>query len=1053
VTLDGMKWRLAGPFRGGRSVAAAGDPRRRSTFYFGACAGGVFKTEDGGISWLPVSDGQLATSSVGAIAVADSDPNVLYIGMGEACIRDNVSHGDGVYGSTDSGRTWRHLGLEQTRHIARVRIDPRDPETVYVAALGHAWGHNEDRGVFRSRDGGRTWEKVLYRGPGAGACDLYLDPTNPRILYAAMWETLRTPYSFVSGGPQSGLFKSTDGGDSWVELRTGLPEGLKGRIGVTASPANPDRVWAVVEAGDGGVFRSDNAGVSWKRVSDSRDQLQRPWYFMHIFADTQDANRVYTLSLRAWKSIDGGATFVQWPMPHGDDHDLWIDPRDSSRMIAGNDGGACVSFDAGASWSTQYNQPTAQFYHVITDHQFPYRIYGAQQDNTTLSVPTRSDRGAITRSDSYPVGGSECGYIAIRPDNPDVVYAGSFAHRMTRHDRHTGQTRDITVWPDDPIGWAAKDVKYRFNWTFPIVLSPHDPNVLYAAGNHVFRSTDEGHSWDPISPDLTLNDPKYLQASGGPITKDNYSTEYFCTIFSLAESPVQRGVLWAGTDDGLIHLSRNGGESWDNVTPAILPELALMSIIDPSPHDAATCYVAATRYKLDDFRPYLLSTHDFGETWTLINEGIPSQDFTRVIRADPEVAGLLFAGSETTVYYSTDDGATWDRIQLNLPVTPIHDLAIRDGDLVAGTHGRSFWVLDDITPLRQLSAGIRESAAHLFKPRPAYRLQEPRWYLASEEPEQKTYVVSAGDLVSVAYISASPEGEQTLEFVDAGKNPPPGVSVNYWLKEAIEGEVKLHFKDGLGSVLREFASGRASGQNGSSLAEPRPTRRAGLNRFNWDLRLPGPTPVNSGRLFNYWSRGNNGPVVAPGNYSVELMVGGQVIDSVPFAVLRDPRAPVTDDDLQEQVALLLKIQSKVSEVNTVINEIERVDHQLDDWTNRLEGSAENSSLAPIARELKERLQEVLGKLTQAQVKTGSDFAAYPPMLNSRLMALGAFVSGSDYAPTVGMHGVFADLCRQVDDELGRLHGLIDDDLAAFEQRIEQAGVRLIASSLGRHETA
>ena len=585
---NALEWRPIGPHRGGRVVAVAGDPSDPMTFYFGACAGGVWKTTDGGTYWQNVSDGSFNTSAVGAIAVADSDPNVVYAGMGESRIRGDVSHGDGVYRSTDGGKTWAHVGLEDTRHIARIRIHPQNSDLVYVAALGHAFGPNDQRGIFRSTNGGKSWDRVLHRSENAGAIDLSKDLSNPRILYAAIWEARRTPWSLTSGGPDSSLYKSTDGGDTWTELTNnlGLPKGLKGRIGVAVSPARPDRVWAIVEAEDGGPFRSDDGGATWERLDENRNLRSRPWYYMHIFADPQDAETVWVLNVQAWKSTDGGRTFTEVPTPHGDNHDLWLDPKNPQRMIEGNDGGACVSFNGGASWSTIYNQPTAQFYHVTTDTQFPYRVYGTQQDNTAISVPSRSNKGgSIPWTDCYAVGSSESGYIAVRPDNPNVVYSGAIGSApggggsLLRYDQGTGQARIITVWPEIYGGWGAKDIKHRFQWTFPIVISPHDPDVLYVAGNRVFRSTDEGTSWEIISPDLTRNDIAKMEPSGGLITKDTTGAEHYGTIFSFVESPHRHGVFWVGSDDGLVHISQDGGNTWDNVTPKDLPEWATISII------------------------------------------------------------------------------------------------------------------------------------------------------------------------------------------------------------------------------------------------------------------------------------------------------------------------------------------------------------------------------------------------------------------------------------------------------------------------------------------
>ncbi|HEX5505936.1 MAG TPA: glycosyl hydrolase, partial [Thermomicrobiales bacterium] len=683
--LRSLEWRLIGPFRGGRVVAVAGDPVHEQVFYFGSTGGGVWKTTDGGVYWRNVSDGYFERASVGAIAVAESDPNVIYVGMGETTIRGNVSHGDGVYKSTDAGKTWQHCGLAATRNIAKVRVHPRNPDLVYVAALGHVHGPNPERGVYRSRDGGKTWELVLFRSDKAGASDLALDPNNPRVLYAAFWEAYRGPHEMISGGEGSGLFRSTDGGDTWVEIsrHKGLPKGVLGKIGVVASPARAGRVWAIVEAEDGAVFRSDDGGDTWQRLCEERALRGRAWYYHHIYADPQDPETLWVLNVPCMKSIDGGKTFFQVAVPHGDNHDLWIDPQNPRRIINGNDGGACVSFNGGETWSTLYNQPTAEFYHVTTDTRTPYWVYGAQQDNTTISLPSRSPLAAIGRAENVEVGGGESGYIAVKPDDPNIIFAGSYQGMLTRYDHRTGQRRNITVWPEGTMGHAAKDVKYRFQWTSPTILSPHDPNILYTGGNHVFRSTDEGASWAPIGPDLTRHDEAKLGPSGGPITRDNVGTEYYATVFALAESPAQAGVLWAGSDDGLIHVTRDNGQSWQNVTPPadLLPEWALISIIEASPHDPAAAYVAANRYKHDDFRPYVLKTADYGATWTAINTSVPADDFARAIREDPARRGLLYAGTETGVYVSFDDGAHWQSLRLDLPVVPIHDLVVKEGDL------------------------------------------------------------------------------------------------------------------------------------------------------------------------------------------------------------------------------------------------------------------------------------------------------------------------------------------------------------------------------------
>ncbi len=1093
--LKALEWRLVGPFRGGRVVAVAGDPTDSQVFYFGSTGGGVWKTTDGGQFWENCSDGFFNRASVGAIAVAESDPNVIYVGMGETTIRGNVSHGDGVYRSTDAGKGWAHLGLAATRHIAKVRVDPRDPDRVYVAALGHAHGPNPERGVYRSQDGGRTWEQVLSRGDRAGAIDLAIDPHNPRILYAAFWEAYRGPHNLVSGGPGSGLFKSTDGGDTWTEIsrNPGLPKGLLGKIGIAPSPARPDRVWAIVEAEDGAVFRSDDGGERWTRLSDDRNLRQRAWYYHHIYADPRDPETVWVLNVAAWRSTDGGRTFATVPVPHGDNHDLWIDPRDPRRMINGNDGGACVSFNGAETWSSIYNQPTAEFYHVTTDGRVPYRLYGAQQDNTTISVPSRAPVAGITRSEAFDIGGGESGYIAVRPDDPDIVYAGSFQGFLTRYDHRTGQARNIMVWPEFTMGAGAGEARYRFQWTFPIVISPHDPNVLYVAGNHVFRSTNEGASWEAISPDLTRNDPSKLGLSGGPITGDNTGAEYYCTIFALAESPLQPGLFWAGSDDGLIHLSRDGGATWGNVTPPkdLLPEWALISIVEPSPHDPATAYVAATRYKHDDFKPYLLKTADYGQTWTPIVAGIPEDDFTRVIREDPERRGLLYCGTETGVWVSFDDGARWQRLRNNLPVVPIHDLVVKEGDLVVATHGRSFWILDDLTPLRRIAGEVAQADAHLFPPRPAVRFVTNRGF-GHPPAEGKNYRMTGATMVAYRQQEKPSTGEKVDVYLDAGKNPPDGVIVTYYLKERPEGEVRLTFLDARDQEIKSFTSkpeqseeDKAGGGDGSgdgaapetvaeaplagegveavgAVGEAAPAtsststtaaasavakeddqeskvaKEVGTNRFVWNMRYPDATKVEGDKSMEMMG-GVTGPVAPPGRYRVRLVVGDRTLTEE-FEIRKDPRVAATDADLRAQFDLLLQIRDKLSETHDTINTIRQLREQIEAWEGRTRGRAAWGGVVEAAKALKERLAAIEGELIQTKAQSRQDTLNFPVMLNAKLAGLIRVVGSADAAPTRQAREAFADLSARIDAQREQFRQVLDRDVAAFNALVRQADV-------------
>ncbi|MDE2937800.1 MAG: glycosyl hydrolase [Chloroflexota bacterium] len=1041
--LGAVRWRCIGPPRGGRVVAVAGDPVNPMVFYFGACAGGVWKTTDGGTYWDNVSDGYFNTASVGAIAVAPSDPNVIYAGMGESCIRGDVTYGDGVYKSTDGGQTWTNMGLSDTRHISRVRVHPADPDVVYVAALGHAYGPNEERGVFRSTDRGKNWERVLFRSENAGAADLSLDPNNPRILYAAIWETRRTPWSLISGGEESGIFKSVDGGDTWTEItdNPGLPDGLKGRIGVAVSPAKSGRVWATIEAEDCGLYRTDDGGNTWELVSDNRDLQGRPWYYQHVFADPQDADTVWILNYQCWKSVDGGRNFNRVTTPHGDDHDLWFDPNNPLRMIEGNDGGACVSFNGGESWSTIYNQLTGQFYHLTTDNRFPHRVYGTQQDNTAISVPSRTHKGAIPWGDCYVVGNSESGHIALHPDDPDTVISGAIGSsaggggNMLHYDHATGQVRIITVWPELYSGWGAKDMKYRFQWTYPIMFSPHDNNTLYVAGNLVFRSTDLGSSWEAISPDLTRHDPSTLEPSGGPITKDTSGAEIYATIFAFVESPHQQGVFWTGSDDGLVHLSRNGGATWEAVTPPDLPEWSLICMIEVSPHDPATAYIAATRYKLDDTRPLLYRTTDYGQNWTLITNGLPEDDYTRVVREDPVRPGLLYCGTETGAYVSFDQGDSWQTLRANLPVVPVYDLQVKEDNLVAATHGRAFWILDDLTQLRQLDSSLSGSSCRLLQPRDTYRVRSP--FRDRKPATGKSYRAGLGADVTYSE-SLGQHGEVVRKVWDAGENPPDGVIIHYYLKEASE-EITITILDGDGGEIRSFSSNSPDAADENP--EPRAPADGGMNRFVWNMRHPAATKVPEDKTTE---DSLVGPLAPPGEYQVRVQVGDET-QTQPFSILKDPRVSASQEDLDAQFRFLVEIRDKVSETHDGINQLRRVRQQVDQWVSRAQGHPSEETVADAAEAVKEKLKVIEDELIQSAYRGARDRLDMPTRLNRKLAELTAVVATADFAPPQQARQVFEYLSGEIDVQLTALQAVVDEDVAQFANLVRDLDIPVIAT--------
>ncbi len=1030
--LNALQWRLIGPFRGGRCVAVAGDPVNPLVFYHGATAGGVWKTYDGGTYWENVSDGFFNTSAVGAIAVSDSDPNVIYAGTGEACLRADASYGDGVYKSTDGGKTWANVGLENTRQIGRVRIHPNDPDTVYVAALGHEYGPNPERGVYRTRDGGKTWDLVLFKSDKAGAVDISMDPNNPRTLFAAIFEARRRPWNMQSGGPDSGLYKSTDGGDTWTDIseNPGLPKGIKGRIGVAISPPRPNRVWALIEAEDpyGGLFRSDNGGDTWQRVSDKAELHRRPWYYSHVFADTQDPDTCYCLDVQFWKSIDGGHTFSEMRLPHGDHHDVWLDPRNNDRIISGSDGGASVSLNGGASWSTLYNQPTASLFKVDTDNQFPYSVYGTQMDNSAIKVPSRSSEGAISWKDCDTVGSSESGYIAVRPDDPNIIYSGANGSApggggvQLRYDMRTRQTRNIHPWPDDRSGSPVKDIPNRFYFTYPIILSPHNPDTLYCASQFVYRSHDEGTSWEKISPDLTRNDQSKMQEiSGGPLSTDSGGTaDYSGVIFAFAESPREEGVLWAGSDDGLVQITRDGGKSWQDVTPTDLPEWTWISSIEPSPHDPATAYFAGTKYKLHHHQPYLFKTNDYGKTWKKITRGIPEDDFTRVIREDPARRGLLYAGTEKGMYVSFDDGASWQSIQANLPVVPVHDLVVKENDLVACTHGRSFWVLDDLTPLHQINDRVAQASVHLFKPRPTYRAASPLGFGRGGGYDGKDYERVGGGIVTY-YEVKEDDGNTTRRYLDAGQNPPTGVVINYYIKERTEGDVTLTVLDASGEVITTVAR----------------NAKVGMDCFVWNMKYPATSGADSrGRVSSV------SPLAPPGTYLVRLEVNGQA-QTESFDLLKDPRVAATQEDLEAQFNLLIRVRDRLSDAHGGVTRLRDVRTQVEDWEGRTRDSSGADLVAKAAQAVRDGLWPIEDQLISLSAPT--DMKVVPTRLSAKLVALSQVITSGDYAPTKGQYGVLDELSAELDGHLKRLQEVIDTDVAGFIETLSELGLPAVVS--------
>ena len=1002
VLLSKTKYRLIGPFRGGRSAAVTGSYKNKNTFYFGATGGGVWKTMDGGSNWKNISDKYFG-SSIGAVAVAPSDESVVYAGEGENSMRGNVSEGlGGMWRSEDAGKTWKNIGLKDGRHIIRIVIHPRNPDVLWVAVMGHLFGPNEERGVYKSTDGGKTWKRTLFVNNQTGCSDLVMEPGNPSVFYAGTWRLLRTPYSLESGGEGSGLWKSMDGGETWTNIssKKGLPKGVWGIVGVAIAPSNTDKIYCILENKDGGLYMSNDGGETWALQCSDNNIRQRAWYYTKVFVDPKNEHKVYCPNVNFMVSSDGGKTFKGMNTPHGDHHDLWIDPEDGNRMIVADDGGAQVSFDAANNWSTYLNQPTVQVYRISTDNAFPYRIMGGQQDNGAFRIKSRTYGAAITADDMENAAGSESGYVVADPLNPDITYGGNYMGSLQRLDHRTGESRAINVWPVDNMGAGADAAKYRFQWNFPIFFSPNNPKKIYAAGNHLFASEDEGKTWQMISPDLTTNDKKKQASSGGPITQDNTSVEYYCTIFTAAESATEKDLLWTGSDDGLIHVSKDGGKNWENVTPKDCPKAMMWNCIEIDPVKKGAAYIIGTRYKSDDFAPYIYKTEDYGKTWKLIVNGINRMHFTRAIRADRKRTGLLYAGTEYGMYISYNDGASWESFQLNLPVVPITDLAIKNNDLIVGTQGRSIYILDDLTTVQQKSPAVLNKNLHVFDVNPAYRMP------------------GGGRRGGGGGMSGAP-------IANAGMNPPNGAVFNYYLKNVTDSsKLSIVLIDKNKKIIKTYST--SSKENKVEVVN-------GMNQFEWDMNYTVAEKVDGLILWNGFV---GGPKAAPGNYFAKFKSGADSTE-VPFTILADPNYKTLQAEYEEQFNHLITIRDKSSEIMKAIKNIREVRQQMNDFSARV---GKND----IPKEIKQQIDTVNKQITvveealhQTKAKSGQDVLNFPIKLDDKLSSIYNAASAGQSGLSRQSKEAYAELVVKIDEQLNKLNKIMNEDVARLNQMIHE----------------